>query len=145
VRPVGALAVLAAVLTTALPSSAWAAAPVPLGPRQEAALRALSGYVTRLVSMTQTIGEGVEVPQARIASLRTAFVRWNAANRRVLGTRLATPRTLGVRGVTVLDAVERIETVGGLASTARMRSAVASFDATAAAFARMRFTRASTG
>jgi hypothetical protein len=144
VRRAGAVALLAAVLA-APPVSAEAASPVPLGPRQEAALRSLSTYVTRLVAMTQTISQGVEVPQARIVSLRAAFARWNAANRRVLGARLATPRTLGMRGVTVLDAVEQVETRGGSASTARMRGAVASFDASALAFSRMRFTRASTG
>jgi hypothetical protein len=139
-RPLASLLVALALGTSLLvPAGGEAAAPIYPTAKQAVALNALTSYVTRLVALTRTIDQGVEVPEAQIVSLRGRFARWNAANHTLFGPRLAPATALGRQAVVVLNAVERVETVGNAASKERARSAVLAFNARVLAFGRLPF------
>jgi hypothetical protein len=123
----------------AVPTAGAAAAPIHPSAKQVRALNALTADVTRLVAMTRTIAQGVEVPETQIVALRATFRRWNAANRTLFGARLAPATALGRQGVVVLNAIEKVERVGDAASRARIATAVTAFNARVVAFSRLPF------
>jgi hypothetical protein len=122
-----------------VPTSAGAAAPIHPTAKQATALNALTANVTRLVAMTRTIGQGVEVPEAQIVALRARFLRANAADRGLFGPRLAPALALGRQAVVVLNAIEQVETVGSAATKEHARTAVLAFNARALAFSKLPF------
>jgi phage-related tail protein len=139
-RPLASLLVALALCLPALaPGGAAAAAPIHPTVKQAVALNALTGYVQRLVALTRSIDQGVEVPERQIVALRAQFARWNTSTRALFGARLAPVVALGRQGVVVLNAVEQVETVGSAASKQRARTAVLAFNARVLAFSRLPF------
>lgn len=133
------LTALAVAALCLVPAAGAAASPIHPTATQVKALNALTADVTRLVAMTRQISQGVEVPQKQILALRTTFVRWNAANRSRFGPRLAPATALGSQAVVVLNAIERVETIGDQKARNRVASSVAAFNGRVAAFSRLPF------